>query len=98
MIIDTSRPIVTFPEGQPAIYCQPCKVFHELILEAEVHNQGQMWIWNGDRHLPTFWPMGKFKLRQGHLCHFQVTDGRITYQPDSTHAYAGQTHNLQAAP
>ena len=95
MIIDLSRPVVTFPEGQPAVFCKPCGVFHELNMTQESNPQGQMWIWNGDKYQPSFWPMAKFKMREGHLCHFQVTDGKITYQPDSTHQYAGSTHYLQ---
>lgn len=93
-------PVVSFPEGQPAIWCDACGVFHELNMNPAANPQGQRWAWNRDVYKPTFYPMAKFKVISAKLgktviCHFEVFDGKITYQPDCQHAYAGQTHNLQ---
>jgi hypothetical protein len=53
------------------------------------------WTWNGSFDKPTFTPSlmvnGGDPARR---CHSNVTDGRITFHPDSGHALAGQTIDL----
>lgn len=101
--IPHSHPVVSFrpPRFQPCIYCPACGLFHEFdMVPDEMDNQGQMWIWNGDIYKPTFWPCWKGKVISAKLgktviCHFEVKDGNIIYQPDTEHAYAGQTIQLR---
>ena len=60
------------------------------------------WTWNGDLERPTFKP--SVLVRYGNrepgplgvnaVCHSFVTDGRIQFLTDSTHALAGQTVDL----
>lgn len=84
---------------EPMIYCKPCGVFHLLPLRPLPGDlQYQRWGWDGNVDEPTFYPSGLFKLRKGHRCHFQVVQGQVIYQPDCTHAYAGQTHQLMPPP
>lgn len=103
---DTGLEVVHFlpPRFQPAIYCQPCGVWHEFdMVPDHLDNQGQQWLWNGDRVKPTFWPCWKGRIISANLgksviCHFEVKDGNIIYRPDTDHSYAGQTHSLTRGP
>jgi len=95
-------PVVTFPEGEPAIYCRACGVFHEFAVRApNVH--GQRWAWNNDVFSPTFEPSVVTRTishrdRRQYVCHAWVVNGRITYLPDSTHHLKGQTVDLAPPP
>lgn len=100
-------PVVRFPEGQPAVFCRPCGVFHEFHLGPSENVHGHCWIWNGDRYKPTFWPAVYTKVarRLGLpdesdivICHAEVKDGRIIYYQDSTHELSGQTVDLAPPP
>lgn len=66
-------------------------------------NQHEPWGFNGDLERPTFTPsiLSRWKEPQGeglppkqHVCHSFVTDGRIQFLSDCTHALAGQTVEL----
>ena len=68
-------------------------------------NFGPNWGWNGSLTKPTFTPSvlvtyeGIDAGQNGAppaVCHSFVTDGRIQYLSDSSHALAGQTVELQA--
>lgn len=59
------------------------------------------WTWNGDLERPTFTPSVLVRYEVSppnqHLstvCHSFVTDGRIQFLGDCTHALAGQTVDL----
>lgn len=53
------------------------------------------WGWDGDLERPTVTPSVLVQGgSQGIVCHSFVTDGRIQYLADSTHALAGQTVDL----
>jgi hypothetical protein len=57
------------------------------------------WTFNGDFERPTFRPSMLATCTLGeehrpHRCHSFVTDGRIQYLGDCTHAMAGQTIEL----
>lgn len=73
-------------------YCPGCK---------ELHQCDTRWKFNGDKERPTFRNSVLVSAvdnpAQGYhrpCCHSYVTDGRIEYLPDSTHAMAGQTVDL----
>lgn len=56
------------------------------------------WTWNGSHEKPTFSPSVLVTMRcagaPDRVCHSFVTDGRIQYLADCTHALAGQTVDL----
>ena len=78
--------------------CPGCDAIHQVR-----HGEGPRprWAWNGDLVHPTLspsilvrWPYGD--PPQERVCHSFVTDGRIQFLGDCTHALAGQTVDLPA--
>lgn len=72
-------------------------------VQAQDVNQAPHWGFNGDFERPTFTPsiLSRWEEWQGegvppkqHICHSFVTDGRIQFLADCTHALAGQTVDL----
>lgn len=62
------------------------------------HAYDRRWTFNGDVEKPTFraslltqWNDNSTDPPTHHVCHLFMTDGRIEYCGDSTHALAGQT-------
>lgn len=45
------------------------------------------WEWNGSTEKPTVKP----SINITDQCHYTITDGKITYYPDSKHPLAGKT-------
>lgn len=87
-----------------AFWCPGCRGAHRIQHGA---GQGPRWGWNGDVERPTFTPSvlvrtGRavdplFVPEEGdppEVCHTFVTDGRIQFLGDCTHALAGQTVDL----
>ena len=69
------------------IWCEACEQCH--VFDAR-------WTYNGDIDKPTFTPSLLVTHPNGELrCHSFVTDGKIKYLPDCSHAMAGQTVELQ---
>jgi hypothetical protein len=61
------------------------------------HGVNVAWTFNGNRVLPTIRPSiltNHISGSVGPRCHSFVTDGRIEFLSDSTHALAGQTVEL----
>lgn len=90
-------------EGQligHAIRCPACEAedtgsLHVFYLKTTWSSPG--WSFNGDVYKPTFIPsmMARCRLKGvEHVCHSFVTDGRIQYLGDCTHALKGQTIDL----
>lgn len=57
------------------------------------------WTWNERLDLPTLSPSLLTRTEGGpdgkqQVCHSYVTDGKIRFLPDSTHALAGKTVSL----
>ncbi len=55
------------------------------------------WTFNGDKDRPTFTPSLLVQYRNEGIearCHSFITDGRVAYLSDCTHALAGQTVDL----
>lgn len=69
-------------------WCPGCK---------SIHMCDTRWTWNGDKEKPTFRNSvlvhGEPSINRPQ-CHSFVTDGRIEFLTDSTHALAGQTVDL----
>lgn len=81
--------------------CPGCGGVHHIQHGAD---DGPNWGWNGSLTKPTFTPSvlvqynGADAGRDGAppaVCHSFVTDGRIQFLGDCTHALAGQTVDLQ---
>lgn len=81
-------------------WCPGCDGAHRI---AHGAGSGPRWGWNGDVDRPTFTPSvlvrydGPDAGRDGApptVCHSFVTDGRIQFLGDCTHALAGQTVDL----
>ncbi|CCW20150.1 hypothetical protein EBBID32_45210 [Sphingobium indicum BiD32] len=71
------------------------------------HDERTRWRWNGDADKPTFTPSilvrtgravdPSYEWEEGdppEVCHSFVTDGRIQFLTDCTHAFAGQTVDI----
>lgn len=89
-------------------WCPGCDESHQVIIAGP-----KAWNFNGDYEKPTFTPsylinikanpaanpkFRKGKYLTGFCCHSFVTDGKIAYLADSTHALAGQTVPLPVWP
>lgn len=75
-------------------YCAGCKMAHKVNVG---DGSGPRWGYNGNAEKPTFTPSVLVTWNQRHeprVCHTFVTDGRIQYLNDCTHALAGQTIDL----
>ena len=79
-------------------WCPGCDDYHNI----RYGNPASDWTWNGDLELPTFSPsvLVRYGYIQGvpKVCHSFVTDGRIQFLGDCTHALAGQTVDLPEWP
>lgn len=83
-------------------WCPACKGLHGYAVEQPFRN-GARWTFNGNGSTPTFSPsmnisVGPFPDGRIERCHYFVTEGRIQYCADSTHALAGQTIDLPDIP
>lgn len=87
--------------------CPGCKEAHGITVSRPEGQAGPVWGWNGNADKPTFTPSvlvtmpqgdrdadGVWRIRRTDVCHSFVTDGRIQFLGDCTHALAGQTVDL----
>lgn len=81
-------------------WCPGCGEAHRI---AHGEGPGPRWGWNGDAERPTFTPSVLVRYEGADagqdgappaICHTFVTDGRIQFLGDCTHALAGQTVDL----
>ncbi|MEI4485584.1 DUF6527 family protein [Frigidibacter sp. MR17.14] len=83
--------------GGLMFWCPGCDGGHMVMVG---DGPGPRWGWNGSGDAPTFTPSifvnapGPYHTDHAHSCHSFVTDGRIQYLGDCTHALAGQTVEL----
>lgn len=93
-------------DGYTLFYCPACETPHALAVKGP-----QAWGWNGNGDSPTFTPSvlvthdakpdasEEFKeWRTERRCHSFITDGRIQFLSDCTHALAGHTVDLPGYP
>ena len=91
-------------DGTALFECPGCDGMHGIPIKGENH---PVWGWNGSVDAPTFTPsilvtypanpnaIEEFKeWRTERRCHSFVTDGKIQYLGDCTHALAGKTVDL----
>jgi len=86
-----------------AIFCPACGHGHTFRIASDQWYAGQVWQFNGDFEKPTFTPslVNKSTYGEDHQprrCHLIITDGKITYCDDCTHAMAGKTIDLLPFP
>ena len=94
--------------GRLHFWCPGCGGVHGINVG---EGPGPRWGWNGNVNKPTFTP--SIHVRTGRavdpafqpepgdppeVCHSFVTDGRIQFLGDCTHALAGQTVDLPIYP
>ena len=92
--------------GRVAFWCPGCDSAHQ-IPASTAHDPGRAWYWNGSVDRPTFTPSLLVSYNGSDagidgappaICHSFVTDGRIQFLGDCTHALAGQTVDIPAWP
>lgn len=94
--------IRTLLGGGQAFWCPGCRSTHAV----NSHPTGPRWTYNGNPDAPTFSPsilvtyqhLGAPEEGRDERCHSFVTDGRIQFLGDCTHALAGQTVDLPPWP
>lgn len=81
-------------DGALWFFCRGCDAPHCLSVG---QGAGPRWAYNGNPDAPTFTPSVLVSYEQhgeSVVCHSFVTEGRIQYLGDCTHALAGQTVDL----
>lgn len=94
MIETISRCLGEAEDGALWFWCAGCKLPHSINVGT---GPGPRWGYNGNAEKPTFTPSVLASWNEGDaakVCHSFVTDGRIQYLGDSTHALANQTVDL----
>lgn len=96
--------ILSRSDHQLFFMCPGCRYWHGVNVD---HDERPRWGWNGSVDRPTFTP--SILVRTGRavdpchqpeegdppeICHSFVTDGRIQFLADCTHALAGQTLDI----
>lgn len=79
-------------------WCPACNRQHEIHLQASTHPQRRKWEWNDNMARPTFAPDFLVETAAGAVCHYFITDQRIDFLADSTHALAGKVVPLPIYP
>lgn len=82
-------------------WCAGCHTHHRVPVTGP-----KKWEWNGSVEKPTLKPsilitysgVRSDDVPVHKVCHSYVTDGRIQYISDSTHALSGQTVDLEVLP
>jgi hypothetical protein len=80
--------------GAKIFKCPGCNGYHSLPVTGDKHPK---WDFNGDHERPTFKPsilaLAQFSEEDGgpEICHSFVTEERIQFLSDCTHALKGQT-------
>lgn len=86
-------------DSQVVFDCPGCGGWHGVYVKPG--ESKSVWTWNGSLDKPTFSPSilihkqepaGEYRGQP--LCHSFVTDGRIQFLGDCTHALAGKTVDL----
>ena len=95
------RKLRSLEGGRVAFMCPGCRGMHQVGIGT---GPGPRWGYNSDPDKPTFTPSvyvnapGPYHTDAAPSCHSFVTEGRIQFLPDCTHALAGQTVDLPDLP
>lgn len=97
-------PVLARSGDSMAFLCPGCEEWHSINIG---HPDRPLWTWNGEVERPTFRPSILVRTGQAvdpnwvredgdppEVCHSFVTDGRIEFLSDCSHALAGQTVDL----
>ena len=99
-------------KATPTIYvhwCSSCNSRHPINV-GEPNSNGASWSFNNNVEAPTFTPsvnirIGPYSLDDDEcnkniydVCHYNITDGKITYHGDTTGPLSGQTLELPDFP
>ena len=75
-------------------FCPGCNS-HQGVWTSKPNRLGAIWSFNGDFEKPTIKPsLNLYSEGVGYRCHSIITDGKISFCSDSTHALSGQTVEL----
>jgi hypothetical protein len=81
--------LIKISEERVAFRCPGCRGPQHIPVKGP-----NAWGFNGDMDRPTFTPSILTRKGDNYICHSFVTDGRIRFLSDCTHALAGQTVDL----
>jgi hypothetical protein len=96
-VLTPCAPDVSHRTGMPdfVFWCPGCHCGHG-VWTSKPNHLGAQWIFNGDMVKPTFQPSLLLEaVGKSPRCHSFITDGRIQFLPDCTHALAGQTVEMK---
>lgn len=84
--------------------CPGCNGYHTVYVEgiyrpATLDEKYPKWTWNNSLDKPTFQPSLLIRSVNNpnvadYICHSYITDGKIQFLSDCTHASAGQTLDM----
>lgn len=80
--------------------CPGCERHHAVYTEAAA-KPAPVWGFNGNVERPTFTPSLLVRWKEDDVqkvCHSFITDGRVQFLTDCTHALAGQTVDIPQWP
>lgn len=81
-------------DGTLMWWCQGCEEYHGVPIRG-----ARAWKWNGSMESPTLQPSVLVNVGGGNstrpICHIFMTDGKIQFLADCTHAFAGRTVAMQ---
>lgn len=99
-----SRAILT-TDGRLIWWCPACKSHHGVPVkggDVPARDKEPTWQWNGSEDRPTLSPSVKHTIpqyrdgggtqeptRTDFICHYHIVNGRIEYQADCSHDFAG---------
>lgn len=95
-----SKKLRSLEGGRVMFWCPGCDGAHQVSVG---EGSGPRWGYNGNPDAPTFTPSINVTYNgpdagidgaPAAICHSFVTDGRIQFLDDSTHALAGQTVDI----
>jgi hypothetical protein len=88
-------------------WCPGCGGGHEIAV-GEKNSSGAEWQFNNNLASPSFSPSINIRSGRyadpnytgggGRICHYFITDGKIIYCSDTTHALSGKTVDLPDIP
>lgn len=95
------------PQGARYLHwCAACKSGHTYPVKGAL--KGHSWTFDGSIDKPSFEPsmliftpaqgLGNQHVPQATVCHYYLRNGRIEYQQDCPHTYAGKTVPLEPIP
>lgn len=82
-------------EGIYMYYCPGCKSHHVVHTQDPRPDNGAKWVLTGDEDIPTIRPSIHVGVGSNHTCHHWITDGMLSYLPDSTHPLSGSTIQME---